>query len=50
MHLREKNIEAENFEAHTFGFRQFLSRPQSNTLGYKLLNHFGFEMVEILFG
>lgn len=42
MNLRKKNPEAENFKAHTFGFRQFLSRPQTITLGYKLLNHLGF--------
>lgn len=42
MDLREKNTEAENFIAHTFGFRQFLSRPQSNTLRYKILSHLSF--------
>lgn len=33
MDWKDKNIEVEDFKAHTFEFRQFLSRPQSNTLG-----------------
>lgn len=38
----KRKLMQENFKAHTSGFRQFISRPQSNTRGYKLLNYLGF--------